>query len=284
MPNAERSRGWCFTLNNPLPEDEAKIHALCVLPHCTYVITGQEVGANGTPHLQGYVQCVNARTLAGIKGLLGPRVHAEIRRGTIDQAVTYCKKDGVYKETGTPPKTNKEKGIMERDRWARILENSKKARFDLIEGEEPQVYMRYYRTIQNIAKDHMPDMDDLDEPSAYWYYGAPGTGKSHTARERFPNAYLKNANKWWDGYQGEDYVIIDEIEKDAKYLGHFLKLWGDRYCFIAEIKGGAKKIRPKTIVVTSNYSIEEIFYEDPMLAKAISRRFRSIHFSSVYAL
>lgn len=50
---------------------------------------------------------------------------------------------------------------------------------------------------------------------------------------------MKASNKWWDGYRGETDVLIDDIEKDSAYLGHFLKLWGDPYGFIqAEVKGG----------------------------------------------
>lgn len=44
-----------------------------------------------------------------------------------------------------------------------------------------------------------------------WHWGSTGTGKTRGVRERFPEAYLKSNTKWWDGYNGEDVVILDEM-------------------------------------------------------------------------
>ena len=66
-----RSRGYCFTINNPTGWDEADIEGLSTAAE--YYVYGRETGEEGTPHLQGYVRFKNAISFMRIKQLLlGP--------------------------------------------------------------------------------------------------------------------------------------------------------------------------------------------------------------------
>lgn len=83
--------------------------------------------------------------------------------------------------------------------------------------------------------------------------------------------FIKPINKWWDGYKNQEFVLIEDWDKTHRILAHHIKIWADRYRFTGEMKGSSRVIRPKLIVITSNYSIEECF-EGPDIA-AIKRRF-----------
>jgi len=158
---------------------------------------------------------------------------------------------------------------------------AKRGKFDEIDAHIQIQYFSSLRKIHNEALLNQPTMEG--ELENLWYFGPPGTGKSRKARDKFPNAYFKAVNHWWDGYAGEETVIIDEWEiSSGKYIGHHLKIWSDRYPFKMEIKGSSLPLqRPKRIVVTTNYSIDECFGSDRMLCDAIKRRFRMVDFGQL---
>ena len=70
---------------------------------------------------------------------------------------------------------------------------------------------------------------------------------------------------------------MDDIGPEHKVLGQQLKIWADRYGCILENKGGAMSSAYDTFVVTSQYSIEEVFGDDEKTVEALKRRFKVIH-------
>lgn len=148
---------------------------------------------------------------------------------------------------------------------------------------DSEVYIKYYRTLKEIGKDNQPRPEDLHSGTqvGYWYYGETGAGKSHAAYNEFPSHYRKIANnKWFDGYQGEPTIILDDFDKSFHYMGFHLKIWADRYAFVAESKGGSKMIRPKQCVITSNVAPWDIWADDATL-QPILRRFKVVHFKTL---
>jgi len=270
MPADSRFHGWCFTLNNHGEEDYKLIESMKEKDLFKYIVFGRETGEEGTPHLQGYVYLKLKKALAGVRKML-PRAHWEPQRGNFTQAIEYCKKDGDFFEDGEPPVDQKEKGKRGREYWEEQKSLAKRGKLDDV---DPQLFVTHYGALRAIQKDFAPMPDPLDDTCGYWYYGETGMGKSHAARAECPEHYLKMCNKWWDGYQGEDDVIIEDFDKAHSVLGHHLKIWADKYPFPAEIKGGKINIRPKKIIITSNYSPQEIWGAEPNTLEPITRRFR----------
>jgi len=112
-----------------------------------------------------------------------------------------------------------------------------------------------------------------------WWYGPTGTGKSKLAWEKYGLiCFQKMLNKWWDGYDAHPVVIIEEWSPKNEVTASALKIWADRYPFTAQIKGGVlQKIRPKKIIVLSNYRLSDCFPDNRDL-EPLQRRFKEIKF------
>jgi len=266
----QRARLWCFTLNHYTELDISRLHALTETGTASYLVYGREVvPGNGTPHLQGFVRFTRALRLQDVLAV-SPIAHYEVTRGSPVQAADYCKKDGDFVEIGELPAGPA--GRAKRD-YAQIVTACKAGDLDSL---DPEVLFLHYGTAKRIKADFARAPPNLDDVCGIWYQGPPGSGKSYKARQACPaqDLYLKPANKWWDSYCGQDFVLIDDFDTNHKCLGHHLKIWADRYAFAAEQKGSTIQIRPKTIIITSNYSIAEIFGDDLALTTAIKRRFK----------
>lgn len=277
MPASPKRRDYCFTVNNYTDTDIAELDALSADPHLRYLLIGRETGEEGTPHLQCYVYFNNPVAFSRLKNAV-PRAHIEACRGSPQQNITYCKKQGDFHETGTPPMTQAERGKRGREYWDEQLSLAKRGRVDECDSK---LQITHHNALYNIQARHAPLPADLDDHDNEWLYGTTGTGKSYTARTENPGAYLKMCNKWWDGYKGEDVAIIEDFDKVHSVLGHHLKIWADRYAFRAEVKGTTANLRPKRIIVTSNWHPSEIWPTEPQTLEPILRRFKVYHFTDL---
>jgi len=237
------------------------------------MVIGYEVGEQGTAHVQGYCQFKKQRRY----GPLAARWHAhcEAARGTPTEASDYCKKDGNFEEIGELQEGGRQGGQLEKKRWEDARVAAREGRMDDIPAD---IYIRHYGNLHRIFMDAMPKPPDLDALKNRWVYGPTGVGKSYGVRRRYGQSlFNKPKNKWWDGYNGEDTVLIEEVDpNDATWMAAFLKTWGDHYSFVAECKGRSRCLRPKRIVVTSNYSIEQVFESKPYEVEPLRRRYREM--------
>lgn len=251
---------------------------------------GREVGANGTPHIQGHIDLKNGTTISAlqttfrkadiriaVRQLTAPKddggVHVRNNR-------EYClKDDDCPLEWGTPPKHGARNDLTAAMATAA---NPDTTQVELME-KHPLVCARYQRFLQHYRMMKMGEQletlthADEDTPNL-WIWGEPGVSKSRPWQEA--GAYAKPPNKWWTGYDSHDIVLVEDIDPSHHGMGYTLKIWGDRYPFRVCVHHSMIIVRPKRIIITSNYSMEEVFERYTSLTgenkfiKALLRRYK----------
>jgi len=106
------------------------------------------------------------------------------------------------------------------------------------------------------------------------FYGSPGTGKTRAALGDYstPTFILDAANGlWWDGYAGQDRVVIDDFYGWIK-LGSLLRIL-DGHPLRLEVKGGFTHAEYTEVIITSNMHPEQWYTNiSQMQRRALRRR------------
>lgn len=215
-----------------------------------------------------------------LKAMIGSRAHLEAAKGTPQQNREYCSKEDEHPIVlGTMPQSQPDICAKARrvKRNKMLLEMSMKDMVD--SGEVSVLSLPLIERSRNI---YGRLGEPLITPSVrgIWIYGPPGTGKTHFVAEKETSLFWKPQNKWWDGYQGEEAVLLDDL--DSPCLGHHLKRWMDRYACTGEVKGGKVALQHRRFYVTSNKLPKDLWPDDKMMQEAIMRRVDVKHFLIKY--
>nr|WAE42878.1 MAG: replication associated protein [Cressdnaviricota sp.] len=238
----------CWTLNNYTLEEQETIEARA--GNDTYTIYGMEVGEEGTHHLQGYTELKTRTRLTTLKKKWGDRFHFEERRGTQEQAIEYCKKDGDWIEFGQRRISGARPDL---DRCRQLAhDQGMRAVTGVCNLQQIRVAEKYL-TYNEEPRDWKPEV--------IWIWGESGVGKSRRAREIFAtdDIYTKNeSSKWWDGYDNHENIIIDDFRDSWWPMTEMLRLL-DRYECRIECKGGTRQFRPRRICITCTRGPNEMY-------------------------
>ena len=175
-------------------------------------------------------------------------------------AIRYVKKDGNFCTHGICPYqellSQKEKNeLLQKEQLSQLVEEGTISLYKV-----PTLYRA--REILRLERERGKK---AEKPTVHWFYGKTGTGKTRTAYEDacriygYDNLWMsKNDDKWFDGYQGQPAVILDDIRPSTHKFSFLLKLL-DRYPIEVPIKGGFARWCPKEIWVTAPSTPRELY-------------------------
>lgn len=244
-------------------------------PNVSYIKGQLEQGTDtGYIHWQVLVHFSRKVTCAKVKEVFGTSCHVEITRS--DAANDYVWKEdsrvGHQFELGKLPFKRNSKAD-----WDQVLDSVKKGKFEEVPSD---ILIRCYGNLKKIHVDSLTPTEQ--EKQVYVFWGTTGSGKSRRAwSEAGLQAYPKDPmSKFWDGYRGQEHVVIDEF-RGAISISHILR-WLDRYPTIVEVKGSSVVLNCKTIWITSNISPDQWYPDlDDETKRALRRRFTQVvHFDN----
>ncbi len=250
MPGIKHT-SWLFTLFNYTEESINKIYDDA--DEVEYLV-GQEECCPRTNrrHFQGYVIIRPRVTMRGAKvpfGSLCP--HLEGRRGTHEQAVAYCQKLESRYDGGLSIELGCSSGESPGSRTdcARLLDRiMAKTPIREICIELPNLAVRNYANIRKLQLQFLPVR--CKSPTVYVFYGESGCGKSAAALELYESTGFWLSDQWWDGYEGQPKVVIDEFSGWLPF--EYLKKLLDRYPLQVNCKGYRVNFVSDVVIFTSN--------------------------------
>lgn len=302
-----RKRNFVLVVNNPTEE---QIEELKNYTYSFIILALEKAPTTGTIHIQGYIEFMDAKSSAQIMKKI--RCWARPARGTAKHNIIYCSKGEQSKDEW---KSLKNKGINYGKNVNIILKEGTPKKQGL-QKDVKQAREEIYETIKktgSMAKvmDMNPSASDITcaekllrykskcrdtnfSPCIYYIWGDSGSGKSVLAQQilsRFgfdfnnpESCHIKNLPKWWDGYDGQEAALIDELRSTMFDYEEFLSLIGSLPVLVQN-KGGSRQFLGQLIVITSSKPPEEIWplaAEDPYQIYRRLNSLSTIHIVSAY--
>lgn len=239
-------KSWAFTVNNYTDKNEDKFQKL----ECNYVVYGREVGKKGTPHLQGCITFQSPmRFNACKKNIFTMGEHfAPVRN--LEACRNYCMKDNDYYV-----RDNRRQG--ERNDINDAMVALKEGGMKQVLHNHPKEFLKYHSGLRNAQLLLLPRR--TEKPEVHWRWGKTGTGKTRYVWDNHDvnDVYEKDETQWWDGYEQQKVVIIDDFRGQFT-LNYLLRLL-DRYPMKVQFKGGYTQFNSPIIYITSNKSPENTY-------------------------
>jgi hypothetical protein len=253
-----------------------------------YSIIAKEVGANGTPHIQGYIAFVNSTRYSTMQNFIGYKQHGcyadlEVahKKACDMHQQKYCKKgsqskveynrhgiegpdygkNAIFKEWGTPRGTDEMGQGCRTDIHEAVKDIVENAFTDdeiTVALKNPRMYMQCNSAVLRLRglvqmRDNPAGEERANGHYIEWIIGVTGAGKSHYVREQTKgkNVYMKGKGKWYDYYSSvrDSILWLDDYRKNWMEYGELLKVL-DIHNLPVQFKGGMTRLRVSKTYIT----------------------------------
>jgi len=242
-----KSRHYCATFFKR-PEEK--------LPdNIKYVIHGQETcPTTNKTHWQSYIELTKPMRIKAVKTLFNDNtIHLESRKGSRDQARNYCKKDNNYIELGEwtlgqGHRTDLKEIVASMSRGAKLTD---------IMIEHPQTYCQYRNGLKDIASAiTKKSLVPFRQVEVILLTGPTGCGKTRLAMTEATYKIQACNMKWWQDYDQDTIICIDEYNNNVRIDELFALL--DGYELRLNVKSSHTYAAWTKVYITTNLKVHQI--------------------------
>lgn len=303
---------WCITYNNPKEEMDELGSKLSGDSNIKGFVFQKEIGKNGTPHFQMYIEFNKQIYASGVKASIGNKtVHVEPAKGSKKHNIKYCTKIDSRESEGFMKfgsccddfKSGQGKRTDLDDFANDVLVNSGITE-DMIE-EHQGLCLKYSKHAKELVAtrdllkakrenlDHWREQLRRKKAGEEWqgqqqrelilFFGPTAVGKTTQAIMECVDKYdevpycKSGDNKWWDGYNNEKAVLIDEWRNGFVSIERFNEI-SNKGPIQVEVKGAQAVLLCDTMYFTSNkhpMHIMKLGWRDARY-RAMVRRFSEV--------
>lgn len=268
-PPVGRFRNWHGVFFSSHYPEGPNVHAAGAYRYCC---VGEEVApTTGETHWHLYIEYDTQKSFKFMCDAY-PNAWTRPAKGNAAQNIKYCSKERLVFEDGKPKKQGKRNDLV------RLFDAAADEGLSMNELalQNKAGFLRYHTGIEKIRKMFSTPRSEMT--ICIVLYGASGTGKSHRAIIDWECTPIEYNGKFFEGYHGEERVLIDEF-RHVDMSKEFFKKLIDRWELKVEIKGGYVNWRPKLVVLTTNDKSPETTWWNGG-DDAIHRRVRWVHVTS----
>jgi hypothetical protein len=246
--NSKQSKRFTFTLNNFTDAEYKSLEDAFHLKKVSYVLFAKEVGSQGTPHLQGYLEVTKKKTFNGIrKALEIPRLALMVAKGNAKENLAYCSKENSPLVFGAPMIQGERTDIA----LVKDLIDQGKSMIE-VANTDFKTYVRFKRSLEGY-RTMVQNKTTYEKPKVVCNLGKTGTGKSRFVYDNheIESIWSWTDKHWFDNYELHEVALFDDFD-GSDFSFRFLLRVLDRYPIQVPVKGGFVAWRPKVIYFTTN--------------------------------
>lgn len=288
MPRRNPVFNYCFTYNNYTPEGEEELKKWLTENTKWSVFGHEKAPTTGTPHLQGFLSLKKKQRMDALQrkfGELNIGLTLLVANGSPQSNLTYCSKEdpdgfwqcGDIRICGQGSRSD-------RVELAEEIQSGKNLQ-EIYETNRAR-YLQYHNGIKAalILEEKILCPKLRNDLTVTVFCGEAGTGKTHTAYSICTalgfEPYMVNSPQgglvWWDGYDRDMAVIIDDFKGWIKPHDLFRVL--DKYPYRVPYKGGYRMAFYTHVFITSNYHPSQWYSDDVVFERqALFRRIHNLH-------